>query len=141
MTETKNTSTIEEEIATLDQEIESMERELAEEAAPVAWGEVDADELVRKEQRRGVLPRLIAAAKIKRLELEKQRTERELEPLYTEREDAHRKLERAQAKKLKAEEEMLEARAAWSQPHVLIDKRERRLKDLDRQIAELRGES
>ena len=38
MTETKNTSTIEEEIATLDQEIESMERELAEEAAPVAWG-------------------------------------------------------------------------------------------------------
>jgi hypothetical protein len=118
-----------------------MERELAEEAAPVAWGEVDADELVRKEQRRGVLPRLIAAAKIKRLELEKQRTERELEPLYTEREDAHRKLERAQAKKLKAEEEMLEARAAWSYPHGLIEKRERRLKDLDRQIAVLQGDS
>ena len=104
MTETKNTPTVEEEIATLDEEIRSLEAELEEHAAPLVWGEVDAGELVRKEQRRGVLPRLITAAKIKRLELEKRRTEGELQPLYTEREEAHKKLERATAKKLKAEE-------------------------------------
>jgi hypothetical protein len=90
------------------------------------------------ERWRAILPRLITAARIKHLELEKRRTEGELETLYKEREDAHKKLERATAKKLKAEEEMLEARQAWSYPHTLIEKRERRLKDLDRQIAALR---
>lgn len=120
MTETKKTPTVVQEIATVDAEIERLEAE---------------------EERRLSRPGPIAALKIKRLELQKRQTEAELEPLYAEREEAHKKLERATAKKLKAEEEMLEARAAWSHPHSLIDKRERRIKDLDRQIAELRGES
>jgi hypothetical protein len=141
MTETKE-RTLEEEIATLDEQLRDMEAELAKLAKgePIVWGEVDAEDLARKEQRRAILPRLITAARIRRLELQKRQTVSELEPLYSEREDAHKKLERATAKKFKAEEEMLEARQAWSSPHTLIEKRERRLKDLDRQIAELKGE-
>jgi hypothetical protein len=140
MTTREQGQTVEREIQALDEEIVAMEAELAGREQPLVWGTVDADKLARKEQRRGVLPRLITATKVKRLELEKQRTEAELEPLYAEQEEAHKKLERATAKKLKAEEEMLQARAAWSRPHTLIEKRERRLKDLDRQIAELKGE-
>jgi septal ring factor EnvC (AmiA/AmiB activator) len=138
MTETKNTPTVEEEIATLDEEIRSLEAELEEHAAPLVWGEVDADELVRKEQRRGVLPRLITAAKIKRLEQQKRQTEAELEPLRAQREAAGKKLERLRKKRLEMEEEILGAQAAWSEPNTRIEKRERRLRDLDRQIAELR---
>jgi hypothetical protein len=116
MTETKNIPTVEEEIATLDREIRSLEAELEEQDAPLAWGEVDADELVRKEQRRSVLPRLITAAKIRRLELEKRRTEEELEPLRAEREAAGKKLERLRKKQLEMEEEIREAQAPGATP-------------------------
>ena len=139
MNPTKNTPTAEEEIAGLVKQIQEMERELAEESAPLVWGEAGADELLRKEQRRGVLPRLIMAARVRRLELLRRRTESELEPLYTQRAAAYEKLERATAKKIEAQEEELEARTAYSHPHTLIEKRERRLKDLDRQLGELRG--
>jgi peptidoglycan hydrolase CwlO-like protein len=131
-------SSFEQEIAALDEEIARMEAELAEESAPLVWGEASAEELVRKEQRLGVLPRLITAAKIKRLELVKQRTQGELEPLYKEREAAGKKLERLRKKRLEMEEEILEAQAAWGDPNTRIDKRQRRLKDLERQIRELR---
>jgi GTPase involved in cell partitioning and DNA repair len=137
MTKTKE-RTVEEELREVEQEIESMERELAEREQPIVWGEVDAGELEAKERRRAILPRLITAARIKRLELLRRQTESELEPLRAEREDAHKKLERATAKRFKAEEEMLEARQAWSDPHTRIEKRERHLKDLDRQLHELR---
>ncbi len=120
MTETKNTPTVEEEIAAIDQEMERLEAE---------------------EKRRLSRPRPIVALKIKRLELEKRRTEGELEPLYSEREAAGKKLGRLRVKRLELEEEIRMAQAAWGDPNTRIQKRERRLKDLDRQIAELRGES
>jgi sugar-specific transcriptional regulator TrmB len=68
MTKTKE-RTVEEELREVEQEIESMERELAEREQPIVWGEVEAGELEAKERRRAILPRLITAARIKRLEL------------------------------------------------------------------------
>jgi hypothetical protein len=72
------------ELEQLESEIADMERELTAESEPLVWGEVDAGELACREQRRGVLPRLITAAKIKRLVLQKRRTEAELEELRKE---------------------------------------------------------
>ena len=92
MTETKE-RTVEEELREVEENIESMERKLAEREQPIVWGEVDAGELEAKERRRAILPRLITAARIKRLELLRRQTESELEPLRAEREDAHKKLE------------------------------------------------
>src|SRR3712207_9505855 len=100
MTET-TTRTTEEEITTLDGEIEGMERELAEDAtAPLSWDEVTsttAEEIAKEEQRRGVLPRLIQVAKVKRLELRIQRLEEEAEGLEAERAERHRALEKAKS--------------------------------------------
>ncbi len=135
MSET-TTQTVEEEIATLDREIESMERELSGEERPLVWGEVDADELARKEQRRGILPRLLQAARIKRLELRKRQYELEVEPLYAEREERHRKLERAKEKERKAKEEQEAALGAWNLTHSAIQGLEHRIKDVQRQIRE-----
>jgi chromosome segregation ATPase len=121
MTETKEQGqTVAEEIAAVDQEIERLEAE---------------------ERRRLSRPRPIVALKIKRLELQKRQTEAELEPLRAEREAAGKKLERLRKKRLEIEDEILAAQAAWGDHNTRIEKKERRLRDLDRQIAELRGES
>lgn len=75
MTETKKRTRKAENIEDLDAQITCMEAELAEGYGhPLTWEEVTsttAEEIARKEQRRGILPRLIHAAKVRRLELEK----------------------------------------------------------------------
>ncbi len=147
MTQTKEPTaeTIGEEIATLDKEIKTMEAELAEEAAaPLRWEEITsstAEELARKEQRRGILPRLLTAARMKRLELRKMQYELEAEPLEAERAKAHEALERAQAKRFEVEEEIAAARQAWSYPHGRLQSLERRIKDAERELHTLRGEA
>jgi hypothetical protein len=79
MIETKKRTRKVENIEDLDAQIASMEAELAESyGKPLTWEEVTstkAEEIACKEQRRGVLPRLIHAAKVRRLELEKLRCE------------------------------------------------------------------
>ncbi len=136
------TRTVEEEMQALDGEIESMERELAEEAAPpLRWEEITsstADELARKEQRRGILPRLITAAKIKRLELQRESYERQLEPLISERDEAHRKLEKARDKERKAKEEREAAHGLWGIKHGAVQSLEDRVKRTNRELRELK---
>ena len=145
MTETKERTkasifeALEEELREVEQEIESMERELAEREQPIVWGEVDAEELSRKEQRRGILPRLLQAARVRRLELRKRQYELEAQPLYAEREERYRKLEKAKDKERKAREEREAALGAWNFTHGAIQGLEHRIKDLDRQIREERG--
>ena len=75
--EKTNAGTIEAELAALDGKIESMEAEVEDaEASPLVWDRITAttaQELAATEQRRSILPRLILAARIKRLELERTR--------------------------------------------------------------------
>jgi hypothetical protein len=133
---------IREELVKLDAEIESMEAELEAGEKPLVWDEVGSVEGIAAEQHRlTILPRLIRAAKIKRAELRIRRTRAELEPLYAEREAAYKKLERTREKKRKVEEEEKSALAEWGAPHNLIQKRERRIKDAERELHELRGEA
>jgi hypothetical protein len=81
MTETKKSAGKVQSAEDLDEQIRSMEAELAEGyGRPLDWDEVTsttAEELVQKEQRRSVLPRLIHAARVKRLEWEVSRREEE----------------------------------------------------------------
>jgi hypothetical protein len=143
-TKPKAPETVEEELVSLDREIESMEAELREEGTPLSWDEITsstADELARKEQRRGILPRLLKAARIKRLELRKRQYELQAEPLYAERVENYRKLERAIEKDRKAKEEREAALGAWNITHSALQGVERRIKDTERELSELRGEA
>jgi MoaA/NifB/PqqE/SkfB family radical SAM enzyme len=89
MTQTKKRTLEAEGVEDLSAEIEAMEAELADGyGQPLTWEEVTsttAEEIARKEQRRGVLPRLIHAAKVRRLELEDR-----LRRVQEERDAAHR---------------------------------------------------
>jgi chromosome segregation ATPase len=95
MTETKNTSTVEQEIAAVDEEIERLEAE---------------------EKHRLSRPQPLVALKIRRLELQKRQTEAELEPLRAEREATGKKLERLGKKRLEIEEETLGSTGSVGRP-------------------------
>ena len=91
----------------LDASIQAMEAEAAHlEASPpeIGWDELVANsakheqDLETRERRRGILPRLITAAKIKRLELQREQWEQEIESLKVERDEAYERLEAAEAK-------------------------------------------
>ena len=144
MTETKKRGRKAQTIEDLNASIEEMEAELAEGYGhPLSWEEVTtttAVELARKEQRRSILPRLITAAKVKRLELQREKWEREIEPLETERAEAYERLEAATAKYHEAERERNLAQGAWSHAHNLIGSRQDRIREINREIRELRGE-
>jgi hypothetical protein len=75
--EKTSTGNIEAELAELDGKIEGMEAEVEDaEAFPLVWDRITsttADELAAQEQRRSIIPRLITAARIHRLELERRR--------------------------------------------------------------------
>jgi hypothetical protein len=130
-----------EEIANMDREIERLEAELREDAqAPLVWGEATADELAQKEQRRGVLPRLITAAKIKRLELRRAKLERETEALEAERAERHRVLEEAQVAEERAKERRLEAFNAWTFAHGAVITKQDHARRLKRELRELQGD-
>ena len=131
-----------EELLKLDTEIENMETELEAGEKPLVWDEAGSVEEIAAEQHRlAILPRLIRAAKIKRLELKIKRHEREAEPLEVQRAKAYEALERAQAKRFEVEEQIAAARQAWSLPHVQLQSLERRIKDAERELSELREEA
>ena len=144
MTETKKQRRKPETIEDLDASIRSMEAELAQGYGhPLSWEEVTSttsDELAAKEQRRSILPRLITAAKVKRLELQRAKWEQEIEPLQHQREEAYKHLEEATAKYHEALAERGRAQGAWSHADGLIQSRQDRIRQINREIRELRGE-
>lgn len=128
----------------MDKEIERLEAERLELEAParaLSWDEIQAGEdLEKRERRRGILPRLIVAAKVKRLELRRERYERETEPLRAQRREAHARLEEAKTKRLDAIDEENKALYEYSDAFQRVQGQEKRLKAVDRELAELRGE-
>ncbi len=130
----------------MDGEIERLEaeqRELDSPARALTWAEVEAgavEDLEKREVRRGILPRLITAAKVKRLEIRRERLEREAEPLHKKREGAHERFEAATAKRLKAIEEEDAARYEFADALAQTQGQEKRAKAIERELRELRGE-
>jgi hypothetical protein len=141
--EKTSTGTIEAELAELDGKIETMEAEVEEvEALPLVWDQITsttADELAATEQRRSLLPRLIAAARIHRLGLERRREEERVQPLQEECARAHERLEQATAARVRADEEAGAARFLWTSPLARLENRHRHIKELDTAIADLKG--
>ncbi len=138
-----NAGTVEAELAELDDKIEGMEAELEDaEASPLVWDRITAttaDELAAQEQRRSIIPRLITAARIHRLGLERRREEERVQPLQEECARAHERLEKATAAKAKAEEQAGYARFEWNNTLSRLENRHRRIKEIDRAIADLKG--
>jgi hypothetical protein len=122
----------------MDAEVERLEaeqRELDSPARVLIWDEIHtgaAEELEKRERRRGILPRLIVAAKVKRLELIRERHEAELEPLRQTRDEAHKRLLADQEKRRQAVEEENAARYEYTDAKTRLDAIERRMKALDR---------
>ncbi len=142
----KQTEDLVEEERTMDGEIERLEdeqRELDSPARVLTWGEIQAgavEDLEKREQRRGILPRLLAAAKIRRLEIRRERLERESEPLDKLREDAYEMLQKATAKRLAAIEKENAARYKFADALAQTQRQEKRAEAIDRELRELRGE-
>ncbi|MDQ3301979.1 MAG: hypothetical protein M3518_01315 [Actinomycetota bacterium] len=141
--EKTSAGTIEAELAVLDDKIEGMEAELEDaEAFPLVWDRITAttaDELAATEQRRSIIPRLITAARIHRLELERRREVERVQPLEEEGARAHERLEKAIAARAKAEEEAGQARFLWTNALSRLENRHRRVKEIDREISNLKG--
>ena len=145
MTETKkqNIQHMDEEIARLEAERAELERPPQE----IGWDELVAKsakyerELEARERRRGILPRLITAAKIKRLELQREQWEREIGPLEAERDAAYERIEAAEATLREARKEKGLAEGVWSDARWRIQSRRDRIQAIDREIRELKGET
>ncbi len=123
--------------------LEAEQREIDSPARVLTWDEIQAgasEDLEKREIRRGIIPTLITAAKIRRLELRRERHEAEMEPFLKKREEAYERLQKATAKRLEAVEEENLARADYGDAHARVTSREQRIKEAGREIRALRGE-
>ena len=128
---------IEERIAQLERERASLEGP----PAPLTLTDIaqGAVALVDKhEQRRSTTERLLAAFKIKRLEIRRSRYERELEPFIAARQAAGERLEELEAQRIALQEEIGKARADWGDANTRAISKEGHIRRLDREIRELR---
>ena len=142
MTETRKRTRKRESVEDLDRQIQSMETELAEGyGMPLTWEEVTsttAEEIARKEQRRGVLPRLIHAAKVRRLELEKLRREEEATPLREKVEATYAAFQEQEEQLRRAKEERDAAHAEWTLTLYALQSADERTRRTEKELRELR---
>ena len=131
----------------IDEAIKQLEgegQELQNAGALPSWDDLQAGggeaDLLRLEGRKSLIPRLIASAKIKRLEIRCEKYEQMLSPLRVENERAYSDLEAATHRRVQAEEEEREARAKFGHVFSEIQRLEERTRSLRREIGQLRGE-
>ena len=129
----------------LDERIEKMEAELADgQGKPLSWDEVTsttADELAAKEQRRSILPRLITAARVKRLELIRAKEERNLPALAETLERTYGLFQEAEEILCDAQNERIATMQNWNDALRTKQRLDERIKRIDAEIAEVRGGS
>ena len=147
MTETKKRKASERSakasVEDLEQSIQEMEAELADgHGRPLTWDEVTSttpEELARKEQRRGILPRLIRAAKVKRLELEVQSRQRVADELRAKLEPSYEAFQEKEDELRRAKEVRDEAHGEWSRTLSALQGADGRVDRVARELGELRG--
>lgn len=142
MTETRKRTRKTESVEDLDEQIQTMEAELVEGyEKPLTWEEVTsttAEEIARKEQRRGILPRLIHAAKVRRLELEKLRREQEAAPLLEKLEATYAAFQEQEDQLRRAREKRDAAHAEWTLTLSALHSAEERTRRTEKELRELR---
>ncbi len=121
-------------------EIGRLEAELAELEAPsrpFTWQEIEAgaiEDLDKRERRKNVLPRMISAAKVRQLELRRDRLEAEIGPLSERRDKAEKELEGVRAKRLEAEKREGIAAGEHSDAHTELRYSEQELRQTERDL-------
>ena len=85
----------------------------------------------------GVLPHLLKAARVKRLELQRRKCEDQIAELDEQRTEGYQRLEAAREERRKAAEEETAAYGMWHDANWRIESYERRV----REIADIKGES
>ena len=140
MTETKRKAS-EASVEDLDQSIQEMEAELANgHGRPLTWDEVTsttAEALVRKEQRRGILPRLIHAARVRRLEVEKRSREEEAAKLRGKLEPTYAAFQEEEERLRKAKEARDAARGEWAMTLSAVGSADDRTRRTEQELQEL----
>ena len=129
----------------LGEEIARLEAEQAELEGPER--EWSFDELVArsaefeaKERRRALLPRIIQAAKVRRLELEQRRHEEQAASLQGEVESTYAAFQEREAKLRRAKEERDAAHGQWTLAMSAMHSAQDRAKRTGRELRALRGE-
>lgn len=130
---------VEERIAEVEAELERLEEPPAT-AMATDLREPSVAILDKHERRRSTLQRLLAGLKIQLLEMERNKHERELEPHLRAREEAGQEIQRIEERECELHEEKMRARAAWGDANTRALSKERRIKETQRQIQELRAE-
>ena len=108
---------------------------------PLTWEEITsttAEEMARKEQRRGILPRLIHAAKVRRVELAKKRREEEAAPLREKLEATYAAFQEQEDQLRKAKEKRDAAHAEWSLTLSALQSADERTRRTEKELSELR---
>ena len=128
---------IEERILELEAELAALEGPPAPlTAVDIAQGAVALVD--QHEQRRSTIERLLTAFKIKRLEMQRSRYEREMEPFIAARQAAGERLQELEAQRIALMEEMGKARADWGDANTRAESKAHHVRQIDRELRELR---
>jgi hypothetical protein len=134
MTETKTT-----EVQDLDQEIRELEMEAA--APPdLSWDEIvglTAEELTQREQRKGILGKMIQARKAKRLQLEAEALREEATAAREETEKTYEAFQAQDEKLQKAKERRDQAWSTWQIQQGVCINAEQRLRRIEKRLKEI----
>jgi len=128
---------VEESISELEAELAALEGP----PAPLTAVNIaqDAVALVDKhEQRRITIARLLAALKIKRLEIRRSRYVREQTPFIATREAAGERLVELETQRIALMEEIGKARADWGDANTRAESKAHHIRQIDRELRELR---
>jgi chromosome segregation ATPase len=134
-----------ESVEDLKARISEMEAELRDgHGRPLTWDEVTsttAEEIAAKETRRGILPRLIHAAKVKRLEVDLRDRGAEAEAIRAKLEPAYEAFQEMEAEARAAKERAEEAGGEWRKILSAVNSADGRAERTARELAELKGEA
>ena len=128
-------------------EIERLEAELQELEAPsrpFTWEEIQAgaiEDLDKRERRKNVLPRLIVAARVRQLEIRRERCEAQIGPLTERQSKAEVDLEDARVKRGEAAEREGAAAGKYSEAHTALRYARQELRQTERDLRALKGEA
>ncbi len=134
---------------TLDEKIVRLEVEAEELEGPArepTWDELVSNsakyerDLEARERRRSVLPRILHAAKLKRLELEKRQHVEHAESMQQTLEAKYEIFQEHEEKLRRAKEERDTAHAEWTLTLSALQSARDRARRTEREIAELKGE-
>ena len=124
--------------------LETELRELEAPSRPFTWEEIQAgamEDLDKHERRKNILPRLIQAAKVRQLEIRRERCEAQIGPLTKRQEKAEADLEDARVKREEAAEREGAAAGKYSEAHTALRHAQQELRQTERDLRALGAEA